>query len=73
MLFNIDTANGSMRLLGLVETETAGWTGRLTTRASIAVDAGANEGWYATYYPLQLNIQRVYAFEPDDHFYESFH
>ena len=71
-MFNIDTSNGSMRLLGLVETETAGWIRRLTARASIAVDVGANDGWYATYYALQGNIQRVYAFEPDDHFREIF-
>jgi hypothetical protein len=63
--FNVDTANGSMRLLGLVEVEVAGWTRRLTARAGIAVDVGANDGWYAAYYALQPNIRRVYAFEPD--------
>jgi hypothetical protein len=64
--FNIDTANKSMRLLGLDEAEIAGWTRRLTVRARIAVDIGTSDGWYATYYALQPNIQRVYTFEPDD-------
>jgi hypothetical protein len=65
-MFNIDTANKSMRLLGLDEAEVAGWTRQLTVRAGIAVDIGTSDGWYATYYALQSNIQRVYTFEPDD-------
>lgn len=64
--FNIDTANRSMRLLGLDEAEITEWMRRLTVRAGIAVDIGAHDGWYATYYALQSNIQRVYTFEPDD-------
>lgn len=63
--FKIDTTSGSLRLLGLAEAEIAGWTRRLTARAGIAVDVGANDGWYTTYFALQPSIQRVYSFEPD--------
>jgi hypothetical protein len=71
-MFNVDTMHRSMRLLGLDETEIAGWTRKLTAEATVAVDVGANDGWYSTYYAIQPQIKRVYAFEPDERLHEAF-
>jgi hypothetical protein len=70
-MFRVDTASGSMRLLGLAEAEITGWLQRLTADAAVGVDVGANDGWYSAYYALQPNIQRVYIFEPDIRVSES--
>jgi hypothetical protein len=71
-MFTVDTSSKSMRLLGLDEAEIAGWLRRLAARAAVAVDVGANDGWYAVYFALQPNIARVFAFEPDDRLHETF-
>jgi hypothetical protein len=63
--FNIDTANKSMRLLGLDESEIASVTRNLAAEARSAADVGANDGWYALYFASRPNIARVLAFEPD--------
>jgi ribosomal protein L11 methylase PrmA len=63
--FNVDTANKSMRLMGLDETEVTGWTRKLALGAATAVDVGTNDGWYAVYFASRPHIDRVFGFEPD--------
>ena len=69
--FDVDAGAHSMRLLGLDERELAGWTRRFTKRSVLAVDVGANDGWYTTYFALQPQIERVYAFEPDQRLHDQ--
>ena len=62
--FHIDTAHKSMRLMGLDETEVAGWTRRMSIGAETAVDVGTNDGWYAAFFASRASIKRVFGFEP---------
>ena len=63
--FPIDTANMSMRLVGLWETEIVGAVRRLARQATVACDVGANNGWYTLYFATCPNIRRIFAIEPD--------
>lgn len=69
--FNVDTASKSMRLLGLDEREIAAETKKFAEQARWAMDIGANDGWYATYFASLPNIQHVVACEPGDGLHDS--
>jgi hypothetical protein len=62
--FQIDTAAKSQRLLGLEEAEISDEVASMAARARVALDIGANDGWYALYFASRPNIERVLAFEP---------
>jgi hypothetical protein len=64
LYFNVDTACKSSRLIGFDEREIAGATRRLAAGVKIALDIGANDGWYSLFFASRPNIERVYAFEP---------
>ena len=64
--FNIDTANKSQRLLGLDESELNQDMRRFASQARTAVDVGANDGWYTLYFAAQPDVERVFAFEPQN-------
>ena len=65
MNFYVDPSIKSMRLVGLDEREIAAATRAAAAAVTVAMDIGANDGWYATYFAGLPNINRVYAFEPD--------
>lgn len=71
MRFHVDTSNKAMRLLGLDERETESEVQRLTRGAAIALDIGAADGWYTTYFAAQPSVQRVLAFEPQEALHEE--
>jgi hypothetical protein len=64
--FHVDTASKSMRLLGLDEREIAAAVRDAASHAAAALDVGANDGWYALYFASRPNIERVWAFEPEE-------
>jgi hypothetical protein len=69
--FNIDTGSKGMRLLGLDEREIAADTRRFAEQAHFALDIGANDGWYTTYFASLPNIAGVIACEPGDGLHDS--
>lgn len=63
--FFVDTSNKSQRLLGLDELEIKAATQLLASHAISALDIGANDGWYTTYFASLSNIKQVIACEPE--------
>ena len=64
--FNVDSGCKGMRLVALDEREIASATRRFAQRARFALDIGANDGWYTTYFASLPNIAGVIGFEPGD-------
>jgi predicted RNA methylase len=63
--FEIDSNSKVQRLLGLEEKEIEGAIAAIARPARTALDVGANDGWYATYFAAQPNIAKVIACDPD--------
>lgn len=62
--FVVDPRERSLRLFGLDETEIASAVRGFTADSEIAVDVGANDGWYSVFFASCKNIRRVIALEP---------
>lgn len=62
--FEIDPTTKAMRLLGLDERELEGTIRAFTARARVAIDVGANDGWYALFFATRPHIEATYVFEP---------
>jgi hypothetical protein len=72
--FNVDPANKSMRLLGLDEREIAGAVEEASASpVAAAMDIGANDGWYSLYFASRPNIEKVWAFEPEQWIIDRLH
>lgn len=63
LTMDLDLATNLQDYLGLAERELARHVRRLTRGARAAIDVGAAQGWYATYF-LSRGIERVIAIEP---------
>lgn len=71
-LFPIDSGTKGMRLLGLDERELEAPMRALSEGAHVAVDVGANDGWYTVFFATQPGIRVVHAFEPHAPLREQF-
>lgn len=68
--FGINPANKTQRLLGTDELEIAAIVRKFAARARIAVDIGANDGWYTLYFCTSGSVELVIACEPEAQFVE---
>ena len=59
--FVVDPLEKSQRLLGLDEKEIASHVRAATEHSRTAVDVGAHDGWYSTFFASRPNISRVIA------------
>ena len=71
--FTVDPRHKSSRLLGLDEVEIASSFRHLASRARVAYDVGAADGWYTLYCASRPNIQQVHAFEPEARALQNLH
>jgi methyltransferase FkbM-like protein len=63
--FVIDPRDKSQRLLGLEEKEIAAHVRAAAARSRTAIDVGAHDGWYATFFASRPNLSRVIACDPN--------
>ena len=63
--FVIDPRDKSQRLLGLDEKEIAAHVRQAAANGRTAIDVGAHDGWYATFFASRPNISHVIACDPN--------
>jgi hypothetical protein len=65
LTFDLAFSNNLQGYLGLQERELAPSLRRLTHGIRTAIDVGAADGWYTTYFLTRTSAQQVIAVEPD--------
>jgi hypothetical protein len=70
--FNINPMHKSQRILGLDEVEIMHIIKITAQKVVNAIDIGANDGWYTTFFASLRNITKVIACEPDNNLHQSF-
>jgi hypothetical protein len=63
--FEVDANSKTQRLLGLDEKEIDTYIKSIGAVARTAIDVGANDGWYTTYFASLPNVLKVVACDPD--------